>query len=85
LRNKSDNTALSDCDDKALDHLVEDSTDGNDDFGQSSNVAFNAAIYKEDVVETIVEDILDESNKNGDDEAVSHKTLLEEFELFYSK
>jgi hypothetical protein len=37
---------LSDCDDETLDYLVEDGTDGDDDFRQSSNMAFNVVIDK---------------------------------------
>jgi hypothetical protein len=48
-------------------------------------VAFNAVIDKEDVVETIVEDVVDESNNDDDNEEATHEMLLEEFELLYSK
>jgi hypothetical protein len=49
---------LSNCDDEALECLVDDSVDGDEDFRQTSNAAFNV-VGKEDIVEATVENLLD--------------------------
>jgi hypothetical protein len=48
-------------------------------------LAFNAIVNKEDTIETIVEDIADESNNDDEDKEVSHEIFLEKFEWLYSK
>jgi hypothetical protein len=63
LKNKFYNTTLSDCDNDALNYLVQVSTDGDDDFGQSNNVAFNAVVEKEETVE----DLINESDNDNDE------------------
>jgi hypothetical protein len=73
LKNKSYNTILSDCDYNELGYLVEHSTDGDDNFGQSSNVTFYVVADKEETVEDLVKE-----SDNDDD-------LLQEYELIYTK
>jgi hypothetical protein len=44
-------------------------------------VAFNVVVDKENSIEIIVEDIIDEPDNNDDNEKVFHELLLEGFEL----